>query len=279
MRTIPVFSLIISFISFSCTTQRVSVIVPASIRDSCLTLHVDGVKNRGIFNRHLIRVDSLASGKISKNWRSVDKQQMQSPFFPLEFDNRMRFLAGHFSREMYTSGHKFRLSLKIGNQNLQAYCAESTDQETFGARQGVLSLIALSGHRQYRFSAILFEGVGSSAKMPWQLEFDSSQNIGLNNTNDLSDLVDHTSLSEGLLKNDSLAIRLIPTKLNLENGKSVMQQMPFGLFGGYEYRLNDHTIAFVNLYSETILIKENVDARLRPALITSAVALLVRQNP
>lgn len=257
--------LIVTCLLASC--KSVQVAVPTSLRDNSEKYHVKGT-GVSVFG-HAIKIEGYGEARMYSGFGvNTSKGKRWFPWY-YDFDKRLNYISNNFPNIISKSKIKYHFDFVSSDDiYVNTYCTVRSSESSVDIKPLNLQL---SLGENYSFDGLIFTNRDST---PWKLSFDGNKSI----KNGLSDATKIVSQTNGTLSNDTdvINVNVVHIKTSKEEGRT--RRIPFKIAAGYEFRLNDNLLAFVDILDHNIWISKSLDAHTRAVLVSAATSILVKTN-
>lgn len=251
---------------FFTACKSVQVAVPSSLRDNSEKYHV---KHTGVsVIGHKIKINGFGEAQMHNGFSvKYDKYKRWFPWY-FDLDKRLNYISSKLPNIINVSNTKYRIDFESNGIYVNSYCAIHATENSVNIKP--LNL-ALNLGEDYSFEGLIFTNKDS---LPWKLSFSSSKTY----KNGFGDYIKNVGQSSGTLTNDTAIIAVNLVNISTRKEGEVSRKIPFKIAAGYEFRMNDTVLAFVDILDRNIWVSKSLDHYTRAIVVSAATSILVKTN-
>jgi hypothetical protein len=270
----------IVFIALSCTTVKMSVEAPKSIADQSTSIKVSKVSSK-LFPgaSRSIKFEKDFVGTFKDGWRVTSDRYGRTPggLFSEEAIKRSFLLNFGIGMNDVVSKttDKFQFTIEDKSQSLMVFChqlylGESKSyqiKEIFDFSKGV---------RQVSNFTATMNFTSDTLTKPWllQLGYDRETPGGI-----VATIMKEGMANEvGIITNQIDTIQITPLFISHATSSKGKHAMPFSVIGGYEFKVAENAIGWVDLFNSTIGFSNNISSNHQLIIAAASTAIFLRNR-
>jgi hypothetical protein len=274
------FSLGIMIIFLSCTSVKMSVDAPKSIVNQSTSIKVSKVKGKLLPGAsRTLEFDKEFIGKFKDGWKLSSDKYDKTPGGMFSEESIKRSFLLNFgigiNDVISKTSDKFQFTISDNSQSLLVFC----HQLYLGKSKSyqIKEMFEYSkGERQLASFTATMNIENDTVSKPWllQLGYDRETPDGI-----VSTIVREGMAREiGTITNQIDTIHITPLFISHATSSKGSHVMPFSVIGGYEFKVGEKVIGWVDLYNTTVGLSNSIFSNHKLIITAASTAIFLRNR-